>query len=86
MVQTDHKALVNLVTSKCLNKRLQQFALKLQQWPIEYQGGKENANADSLSRQEWERLKLLEDDLPEKTTITRICREGGVYNIRDDVG
>ena len=65
MAQTDHKALMNLMTSKTLNRRLQRFVLKLQQWHVKivYREGDVNANADSLSRQEWLGIK---QDFPGK--------------------
>ena len=58
VAQTDHKALVNLMTSKILNRTLQRFVLKFQQWHVKivYRGDA-NVNADSLSRQEWLGIK-----------------------------
>jgi len=46
VVQTDHKQLVNLMTSKILNCRRQRFALKLQQghMKIIYREGEANTN------------------------------------------
>ena len=53
LVYTDHKALVAMRTSKVLNRRLQGWALKLQDFAFEvlYREGRKNANADGLSRQ-----------------------------------
>ncbi len=60
VVFTDHKACTSLLTSTHLNKRLMRLALKLQGMAldIQYRPGKENGNADGLSRQGWE------DDVP----------------------
>ena len=54
-VTTDHKALESLQSSKTLSRRLQRMAMKLQQWQItiKYRPGRDSANADALSRQEW---------------------------------
>ena len=54
-VYTDHKALVYLLKSKRLNRRLYGWLLKLQEFDMEiiYKPGKENADADALSRQAW---------------------------------
>ena len=68
MSQTDHKALVNRMTSKTLNRRLQRFVLKLQQWHVKivYREGDANSNADSLSRQEWSGIKQDSITIPGK--------------------
>ena len=56
VVYTDHKALVYLLKSKRLNKRLYGWLLKLLDFSFEicYKPGKENADADGLSRQAWD--------------------------------
>ena len=55
VVYTDHKALVYLLKSKRLNKRLYGWLLKLLDFSFEicYKPGRENADADGLSRQAW---------------------------------
>ena len=55
-VYTDHKALVYLLKSKRLNKRLYGWILKLLDFSFEicYKPGKENMDADGLSRQAWD--------------------------------
>ena len=55
---TDHKPLVQLLTSDRLNPRLRRFAYKLQHWMIrmEYLPGSENTMADALSREERRRM------------------------------
>ena len=53
-VFTDHKPLLQLLTSEHLNPRLRRFAYKLQHWlvKIQYLPGIENSLADALSREE----------------------------------
>lgn len=55
-VETDHRALTFLHSSKHLNGRLTRWALLLQPYTftIRYRSGKQNANADGLSRQAWQ--------------------------------
>ena len=54
-VVTDHRALVYLLQSKRLNKRLHGWVLKLLDFnfDIMYRPGKANSDADGLSRQSW---------------------------------
>ena len=54
-VETDHKALTFLHSTKYLNARLARRALRLQtfSFTIRYQPGPDNINADTFSRQEW---------------------------------
>ena len=54
-VITDHKALVALLKSRRLNKRLHGWVLKLLDFDfeIQYRPGKFNQDADGLSRQSW---------------------------------
>ena len=54
-VMTDHKALVSLLRSKRLNKRLHGWILRLMDFSfvIKYKPGRENLDADGLSRQGW---------------------------------
>ena len=56
MVYTDHKALVSLLRSKRLNKRLFNWMLKLLDFSFKvcYKPGRENCDADGLSRQAWD--------------------------------
>ncbi len=55
LYNTDHKALVQLMSSNVLNHRLQGWALKLQEFSFDiiYREGKLDSNADALSRQTW---------------------------------
>ena len=57
-VFTDHKPLLQLLTSEHLNRRLRRFAYKLQHWlvKIQYLPGIENSLADPLSREERRRI------------------------------
>ena len=54
-IQTDHRALSFLNTTKHLNGRLAGWALRLQHYSfnIVYRPRKDNANADALSHQAW---------------------------------
>ena len=56
LVMTDHKALVSLLHSRILNRRLHGWVLQLLQFDfqIEYRPGPENCDADALSRQAWD--------------------------------
>ena len=67
--QTDHRALQFLQQSRHLNGRLIRWALTLQQYmfDIQYWPGKNNGNADGLSRQAWS---------PEGRGV-RLFKEGG---------
>ena len=58
-LQTYHKALELLLTSKVLNRRLTRWALYLQEFCFtpRYRPGSQNANADGLSRQAWEQIE-----------------------------
>ena len=62
-LETDHKALEALITSKILNRRLSRWALYLQEFnfAIRYRPGKKNGNADGLSRQAWKEVSVEED-------------------------
>ena len=55
-VVTDHKALVAFLHSKVLNRRLYGWMTQLMEFDFEivYRPGKENADADALSRQAWD--------------------------------
>ena len=56
VVLTDHKALVSFLHSRVLNRRLHGWLLQLLQFDfkIEYRPGRENLDADALSRQAWD--------------------------------
>ena len=53
---TDHKALVSFLKSRVLNKRLHGWVLQLLDFDFEiiYRPGKDNQDADALSRQAWD--------------------------------
>ena len=55
-VVTDHKALVSFLHSRELNRRLHGWVLQLLQFDFEitYRPGRENGDADALSRQAWD--------------------------------
>ncbi|KAK3889172.1 hypothetical protein Pcinc_006797 [Petrolisthes cinctipes] len=52
ILETDHKPLVYLKTSKCSNDRLMRWALRLQDYPFRviHIAGRDNVGADLLSR------------------------------------
>ena len=56
LVVTDHKALVSLLCSRTLNRRLHGWMLQLLDYDfsVEYRPGIENGDADALSRQAWD--------------------------------
>ena len=56
VVWTDHKALVSLMDSRILNKRLTGWVIKLMDFDftVRYKPGRLNCDADGLSRQAWE--------------------------------
>ena len=55
-VITDHKALVSLLHSRVLNRRLHGWVLQLLEFDftVQYRPGLENGDADALSRQAWD--------------------------------
>ena len=55
-VVTDHQALVSLLKSRVLNRRLHGWMLQLLDFDffIVYRAGRENSDADALSRQAWD--------------------------------
>ena len=63
-VYTDHKALVSLLQSRVLNRRLQGWVLQLQDFDFQviYKPGKDNADVDALSRQSWPQTDIEEQD------------------------
>ena len=75
-VVTDHKALVYLLKSRKLNKRLHGWVLKLLDFNFEivYRPGKQNQDADGLSRQAWDSnegdpsISMEEEDQQPRTT------------------
>ncbi len=62
IVYTDHRACTSLLSSSHLNRRLMRMALKLQgrEVDVRYRPGKDNTNADGLSRQDWDEHDLQE--------------------------
>ncbi len=76
-VQTNHRALQYLHSSRHLNGRLTRWALKLQSYTfnIRYRPGKSNQNADGLSRQAWTEGDRPEDQEPAEDV--RFLEEGG---------
>jgi len=67
-IYTDHKPLLQLLTSDHLNPRLKRLAFKLQHWmvEVEYLPGQENTFADALSREERSREQIDRRDTIEK--------------------
>ena len=73
VVETDHKALIYLMTAKHQNGRLARWALQLQPYDftIRYRAGKDNCNADALSRM------CVEDDGEVVSSPSPLRNEGG---------
>ena len=82
-VETDHRALQYLLSSRHLNSRLTRWALKLQSYSfnIRYRPGKSNQNADGLSRQAWtddeEVAETKTHDYPDPAEDVRTLGDGG---------
>ncbi len=56
VVYTDHRACTSLLSSTHLNRRLMRLALKIMDRDVDirYRPGRDNANTDGLSRQDWD--------------------------------
>ena len=77
-VVTDHRALVYLMTSNKLNKRLTGWALQLMDFQFEicYKPGNTHQDADGMSRQGWSELELA-DEGEDRQTRTSGIKVGG---------
>ena len=75
-VVTDHKALVSLLHSRTLNRRLHGWMLQLLEYDfsIAYRPGREHADADALSRQAWDTRKdgpkMMEEEFVDRVEET----------------
>ena len=67
MAYTDHKPLVQLLTSDRLNLYLRRLSMKLQHWlvKVEYLPGRDNGMADTLSREERPRMASTDPKTPD---------------------
>ena len=65
LVRTDHQALVSLMSSRSLNKRLHGWVLGLMDFNFEvvYRAGHLHGDADGMSRQDWEDLEEEDEQL-----------------------
>ena len=83
-VVTDHRALVYLLKSRRLNKRLHGWVLKLLDFNFEiiYRPGKDNSDADGLSRQSWSTAEgdpgQEEEDKQSRTTDGSVGGDVGI--------
>ena len=84
-VMTDHQALVSLLISKRLNRRLHGWVLKLLDFNFEiiYRPGKSNGDADGLSRRAWSTEEgdsgsLVEKEKEERPRTAAVSVGGGV--------
>ena len=90
-VFTDHKALVSLLHSKVLNRRLHGWVLQLLQFDFKilYRPGLENGDADALSRQAWDSRSgdpwQMEPTIEEKDTEHGL-RPAQSFVVGGDVG
>ena len=85
LVNTDHQALVSLLKSKRLNRRLQGWVLKLMDFHFEivYRPGRLNGDADGLSRQAWCNLEDGVLDLDgEQLRTADVLKVGGDVGIK----
>ena len=81
-VVTDHKVLVSFLKSRVLNKRLHGWVLQLLDFDFEivYRPGKDNQDADALSRQAWD----TKDGDP--CRAVRVQPRATASSVRGDVG
>ena len=81
-VITDHSALVQLLKSKTLNNRLHGWSLQLMSFDftISYRPGSCNQDADALSRQAWEQVRIR-DAVDESTRTSQHSLLGGDVGI-----
>ena len=87
-VFTDHQALVSLLRSKRLNKRLQGWILRLMEFDFEiiYRPGSANADADGLSRQAWSIHDGGAVAVEDKVEECKQLRAAEVSQVGGDVG
>ena len=73
-VYTDHKPLLQLLTSEHLNPRLRRYAYKLQHWLLEihYLPGDQNSLADALSREERDRTSRMKELPGDKSPVSHL--------------
>ena len=84
-VFTDHQALVSLLKSKRLNRRLQGWVLRLMEFEFDilYRPGSANGDADGLSRQAW---CSLEDGVGAMDHDIGQLRAAAISQVGGDVG
>jgi len=84
---TDHKPLLQLLTSDRLNPRLRRLAFKLQHWmvEVEYLSGQDNTFADALSREERSREQIEKGETMEKVVYGNGLM-GKVENEKEYIG
>ena len=77
-VVTDHRALVYLMTSTRLNKRLTGWALQLMdfQFEVKYKEGSKHLDADGMSRQGWKETTASAEAEVQQTWMSGL-KEGG---------
>lgn len=84
ILETDHKALTYLLTSKNLSTKLTQYATELQEYDFDlrYRPGIAHANMDALSRlpRSAPQLDLPQDDLPPAPCLDSMHKRGTVDN------
>ena len=90
-VYTDHKALVHILSSRALNRRLLGWVLRLQDFnfTVHYRPGSEMGDADGLSRQSWSSSELMRQEMRAvETTELRssLDPQGGHKEEGGDVG
>ena len=86
-VVTDHKALVSLLHSRVLNRRLHGWVLQLLEFDfiVKYRPGVENGDADALSRQDWD-SKLGATWIPDLEETEQGLRTAPSFVVGGDVG
>ncbi len=74
VIETDHKPLSWLMRMKDSNARLTRWALQIQpyQFEMKYRTGLENANADGLSRVNYQEERLTKESLKNLVPLSSV--------------
>ncbi len=75
VIYTDHRECTSLLSITHLNRRLMRLALKIMDRDVDirYRPGRDNANADGLSRQDWD-----DDGAECVSCVSQTCQRGKI--------